>query len=65
MRRFEQNSNVFAKGAGQKIAEQPGRADQWRGGPGNGGRGAPSRWIVSIVNESFHPDLDATGLSYH
>jgi hypothetical protein len=31
MRRFEQNRNVLAKGAGQEIAEQPGRADQWSG----------------------------------
>jgi hypothetical protein len=52
------------RGLTRKIAAQP-RANQWSGQPGVFQAMCYIEMEVSIVNESFHPDLDATGLSYH
>ena len=52
------------RGLARKIAAQP-RANQWSGQLRIFQTMCYIEMEVSIVNERFHPDLDATGLSYH
>jgi hypothetical protein len=59
-------TEIFLReGLDRRFGDLPDGLNQAGAGSGNFRRCATSRWIVAIVNESFHPDTDAAGLSYH